>query len=110
MPSYILPSEINQTGGLEVALVYVSSNVPSLFPGLLFLSFIAIMMTGFSYQERRNGNSSLLMWAAISSFITTTGALMLFLYPGIIPLQVISTCIAITFILVGMFLFSSDKQ
>lgn len=49
------------------------------------------------------------MWACISSVITTGGAFILFLYPGIISLETLVFCVVITFGLALMFLFQRDE-
>lgn len=101
--AYTVP---NQTEAIEV-VVNISTQVPNLMPGILFMLWIVIAGSGFFSQQRRVGKGNLPMWLAVSSFITTSSAFMLFLYNGLISLQTLVVCVSVTMLCALWFLFSN---
>lgn len=99
----------NETA-LDKIFVSIGSQVPVLFPLLLFFEFIIIAVGGTFANQRRIGYSNFPMWASIGSLVTTTTAFILFLIDGLIPLSVLGVCVAFTFGFVAWFFFSGDES
>jgi len=106
--TYELPNFTN-TSGMEEVLQYGSQQVPILAPGLLFMIYIIIMVSGYFSQERKTGQGNFLMWASISGLITTSGAFMLFLYDNLVNIQTIMVCVVITIISAFAFLINQRE-
>ena len=106
--AYSLP-EFTNTTGMEEVLQYGSQQVPFLAPGILFLVYIVILVSGYFAQERKTGAGNFLMWASISGLITTTGAFMLFLYDNLINIQTIMICVVVTIISAFAFLINQRE-
>lgn len=100
---------MNTQPTLETILQYLAAELPFLFPAILFLIFLGITMSGYFYQERRNGRANLPQWLSIGSFITTISAMVLFFIPNVIDLYTIGTGIALSILFTIWFLFS-DKD
>lgn len=105
---FTLPTE-NADMDFVSLLTYLSGQLPFLFPIILFFIFISIVIAGYFAQERRTGRGNLAQWLSIGSFVTTTGALILFLIPNVIDLVTISTCVALT-LLFGIWFMFSEKD
>lgn len=101
---YTIPT--NSTNPMEV-VVDVSTQIPVLFPGILFLVWIVIFSSGYYAQERRTGKGFASMWASIASLITTTGAFVLFLYPGLLSLETLVVCVVVTLFSVMWFILGT---
>lgn len=94
---------------LDRILVNMSSNIPILFPMLLFFIFIVIALAGAFSNQRRSGYTNIPMWFSISGLVTTTSAFILFLVDGLINLATLGTCVALTMAFVLWFFFSGDE-
>lgn len=106
--AYALPNFTN-TSGIEEVLQYGSQQVPILVPGLLFMIYIIILVSGYFSQERKTGQGNFLMWASIAGLITTSGAFMLFLYDNLVNMQTIMVCVVITIISAFAFLINQRE-
>ena len=106
--TYELPNFTN-TSGIEEVLQYGSQQVPILAPGLLFMIYIIILVSGYFSQERKTRQGNFLMWASISGLITTSGAFMLFLYDNLINMQTIMVCMVVTIISAFAFLINQRE-
>lgn len=105
--AYTLPDpSITTPDGL---LGYLATQVPFLVPLILLLVFLALTMSGYFYQERRNGRANLPLWLAISSFITTTSSFFLFLIPNVMNIETVSIAIAFTLVFMGWFIFNPEE-
>ena len=106
---YELPSNVtNATTGLEDLLIYESQQVDSLIPGILLLIYLVILGSGYFSQERSKGRGNFKMWAAISGLITATLAFILFLYNGLVNIEVVIIALIISIISSFWFLLSQD--
>ena len=105
MPIYTLPN-LTDDSGLVGATTYVTGQLPFLAPSLLFFLFIIIAIAGYKSQESRTGRGNISMWLCVSSFITTTGAGILYLIPNLIGIETVVIGIALTFIFTLFFIFS----
>lgn len=90
-------------------LVWMSSNLNWLFPGILLLIFLSFSAGNFMYRERRNGKANLAESMAIGSTITTGASLVLFLIPGLISIETISICFSFMLIFVIWYMFSNKE-
>lgn len=105
--TYQLPS--NETSGLDGLLTYVAGQIPFFFPTLLFFIFILIAFAGHLTQQARIGRGNLPMWMSISSFITTSGAIILHFIPNLIDVEFVIISIAFTSLFTIWFLASSRE-
>lgn len=99
MPTYTMPPE---TVDSTSTLVYLSTNLPWLFPGLLIFIFISFALANFAVRERRNGKGDLIESLALSSFITATSSIMLYLIKGLVNIYtpIIAVSVMLLFVLV----------
>lgn len=104
--AYTVP---NQTEPIEV-VVDIATQVPTLMPGILFMLWLVVAGAGFYSQQRRVGKGNLPMWLAVSSFITTSSAFMLFLYNGLISLSTLVICVSVTMLSALWFFFSNTDN
>lgn len=108
MPNYQLPNNLtNGSTGLEQLFIYESSQLNIFAPGLLLLIFFVIVGAGYFSQDRRVGRGNLSMWFATSGIITTTLAIILFLYNGIISLPTVIISIILSVVFTIWFLFDN---
>jgi len=91
-------------------LVQLSTQVPILMPLLLFLIWLVVLGAGYFSQERRTGRGNITMWAAISGYMSTTIAFILFLIPGLISLEVVVIFVIISILSTIGFFFNSKNQ
>ena len=105
MVDYTLPSA-NLTSPDQL-LAYTSGQIPILFPLILLFIWVVIALSGYFSQERKLGRSSFAQWGAIASLITTTGAFVLFLIPGVLNIETVSISVVVTIIFGFWFLFDS---
>ena len=104
---YTYPSEMNQSGGLEVVLKYISNNIP-LFPNfLLFSIFLIISIGGYTIENKKRDNANILLWFSIAGYITTIIAMILFLTGDFIGLYTVVFTLSIS-ILATMTYFLAD--
>lgn len=94
---YVFPNT-SSAGGIPELLANESGQVPGLAAGILFFIYVVILSAGYFSQERRTGAGNFAMWSAISGLITTTGSFALFLFDGIVNLQVIVICVVVTMV------------
>jgi len=106
MPEFQLPNELNQSGGIERIFIYINSQVEGFTFMLLVFIFLIILGAGYFNTKRTTNRGDLPMWMTIASFITTTMALILYLIPGWISLEMIIIMISVTLISGFFFLFS----
>ena len=107
MPTWTLPG--NLTDPVDI-LVNTSTQVPILFPGIILLVFGVIIIAGAYSQERKTGKSNISMWFAVSSLITTTASLFLFLIDGLVPLEFMMIMMGITLFSVIYFFFNTSRN
>ena len=109
MVEYVLPSELNQTGGIENLFSFVSTNVNN-FMALLFLFiFFIIVASGYNYQKR-NGKADITAWLSIGGFIVTVISVIASLVPvepPLFPIQYVIIELALTFAFMLWFLISN---
>lgn len=101
---------ITNSTNIDEILVNLSSNVPSLFPMLLFFEFIVIAVGGAFANSRRTGFTNISQWSAIAGLVTTTTGFILFLVNGLISLYTLGLLCAITFFCVLWFFSTGDEQ
>ena len=99
------PYDTNTT--LEAFVAYESGQVSYLGPGILLFIFLVIMGAGSFTTSRATNKSSVLTWLFISGFITSVIGFMLFLYPGIITLSTLITCVSITIMFAILYLLGN---
>jgi hypothetical protein len=102
-----LPSDMNQSGGLEQILIYVVNNIPLLPNLILFFIFLIISIGGYSIESKRREGANILVWFAIASYMVSVLSLVLFLTDGIINLYVVVLTIVLSIIFTAV-LFLSD--
>jgi hypothetical protein len=105
MPTY----DINAINGTDVATVYggIANQAPWLFPMVLFFEYVIIMIGGVYAQNRKIGYSNVPMWGAIAGLTTTTSAFFLSIITGVIDLNSLGICLAVT-IGFAVWFFMSD--
>lgn len=81
---------------IEGALIDVSTNMPVLFPTLLFLEFMFILGIGVMSSKKFTGFSNFPMWCSIAGLSTTMSAMFLTSVEGIIPVSILIMCLAVT--------------
>lgn len=109
MPYTLPPNNLtNGSAGIESILTYEAQQIPALMPSILLLLYVVILGAGYFADQRRTGRGKFAMWSAIAGLITTTGAFILFLYNGLINIEVVIIVLLITVVSVAFFLFSSD--
>jgi hypothetical protein len=108
---YNLPPEATANNGLVGALQYLANQLPMLFPALLFFIWIIILSSGYGLQRIKSiqGKANMPMWSAISSLITTSAAIVLFLIPGILDPITLSICIVLTIVFTLWFMFTNQE-
>lgn len=102
--------EISNATNPADLLISISSQVPILFPMILFFEFCVIAIGGAFTNQRRVGYTNISMWFAIAGLITTTSAFILFMVDGLINLATLGVVCAVTFASVLWFFFSGDEQ
>lgn len=102
--------ELNMTNATaENLLVQTSQQVQVLFPLILLFEFLVIALFGMYSNKRQTGYSNVPMWMSIAGLVTTTSSFFLYLVPGLIPLAVPITTMAITFVCALWFLLSENE-
>ena len=91
-------------------LINMSSQIPLMFPMLLFFEFMVIAIGGSFSNQRRIGYTNIPMWSAIAGLVTSTTAFILFMVDGIISIVTLSIVVAVTLGCVSWFFFSGDEQ
>ena len=110
MPEYILPSELNQSGGIETLFNVISVNVPNFMAVFFVFIFFLIVASGYSFQQRTRGRANASQWFAIASFIVTVLAIMMSLVPTDPPLFSIEyVVVAISVSVISMLWFFYDS-
>lgn len=109
--SYSLPpvNLTNSTAGLEQLVIYEAGQIPILVPLMLFFIYISILAGGYFSQQRRLGKGSFPMWSAIAGYVTTSGAMVLFMIQGIINLETLVILFIITIACTMWFLLTRDE-
>lgn len=99
----------NMSNGVDEALVDLSTELPSIVPGILFFVFFIVLIGGSSAQHRRMGTADYPLWATWAGVSTTLVAMMMSLKYGIINLVILSTVVSIT-ILSAFWLFVTRNR
>jgi len=104
------PTNLTNASGFDSIIIYTSQQVPILIPLILLFIYVTIMGVGYFSMERRKGYGNISLWSAIAGLITTTGSFILYLYEGLVNLEVIIICMLITFLSAMFFIFSSKDE
>lgn len=105
--TYTIPN-LSGSGGIEEVGAGVAAQVVNAWTGILVMIFFVIWLAGYAIQDRRApGNAA--MWAAISAFITTTGAFILFLYDNLVSLEIVILGVIISIGCSAAFIISSRE-
>lgn len=91
---YTIPENVTDLADLAIK---TSSQIDILFPLILFFVWIVIAGAGYFSEERRLGRGQFAFWATLGGLITTTVSFILFLVDGLVNLETIGICIALTF-------------
>lgn len=103
---YSMPGNLTS---VEEFIVYESSQIDILMPMILTFVFFTIAVSGHYSQERRVGRSNIAMWFSVAGLVTSTGAIILFLYPGIVNLTTVIISVVISFVCALWALFSGGE-
>lgn len=95
MTLYNIPANTTDPSQLAVGL---SSALPRLSLSILILIYIVITLAGYMSEERQKGRARFAFWLTIAGLITTTISFIMFLIDGLIGLEIIISCMAITFL------------
>lgn len=90
-------------------LVWMSTNLEWLMSGVLFFIFISFALGNYMYRDRKTGKGNLPESLAISSFITTGGAIILYFIPGLLSLATVINCLTFMIIFMIWYMFSNKE-
>jgi len=99
----------NLTGGIDDALIDVSSAVPSFLIGLLLFVWSFVFLSGMAAQSKRRGSADAPLWATMASISTLMLTLVLSLKAGLVSLDVLGIVVGVT-LLSGLWLFLSKGR
>lgn len=109
MTHYEEISARNTTEGLHILFVYVNDVVPIFIPGILFASFMIIVMSSFFLQKRDTGTGDLPASFLVAGFSTTVAALLMTLIPGLINTTYVIIVFSVTIIGALWTYFTRDR-
>src|SRR3972149_8186519 len=98
-PEYTLPSDLNQSGGVETLFTLIVSNVENFMVMFFLFIFLVLSLSGYLAQKRKTDKGDILAWFSVGSLITTILAIIASLIPPqitIFPVEYVIVCIAIT--------------
>lgn len=111
MPTYLLPIETgNNFTTPDTFAVYLSGQVPTFIPSMLFAFFMIIFMGGILTNKRQTGTNDYAQWAAVAGFGTFVLAGTLFLVPGLISLSTLIVTFSWAFACAIWFFATNDRQ
>lgn len=102
--------EITNATRPDLIFTSIASQVPILFPSLLFFEFCIIAIGGTFANQRRVGYSNISMWFSIAGLVTSTTAFILFMVDGLINMATLGVVIAVTIASVLWFFFTGDEN
>lgn len=101
---------ITNSTAIDTVLINLSSNVPILFPLLLFFEFCVIAIGGAFATQRRTGFTNIPQWFSIGGLVTTTTAFILFLVNDLIRLSTLVITCTVTFAFVLWFMLAGGDE
>lgn len=99
----------NLTGGIDDALVDLSTSVPTFIPSLLLFIYLTILIGGMISQKKRSGFGDFPLWNVIGLLATTLVALPMTLVVGIIDTDYLAILVVLT-IASGVLLFFTQSN
>lgn len=99
----------NGSIGIEETASYISGQVPSFAPYLIFFLFLAIAGSGYFSEKRARGKSNIFMWSTVAGTITTISSSVLLFYENIINIEIVIILLAVTIASILLYLIS-DKD
>ena len=88
----------------------IVAHMPVLPSMLLLFEFFLILLLGITGSKRASGTSNAAMWMSIAGLVTSTSAFLLYSVEGLVSIETIGVCLAVTIGSVLWYFVSSPED